>query len=352
MNSSLLAKWCWRFGSEKDQLWCQVIILKYGNTPSSWYPEQVKTPHGTSLWKSIAAHAHIIFKNSAFKVGVGTNISFWFDVWCGHARLKDSFPSLYKLSRQKKESLATLISLQPSPPSWNLIFSERIEDTGIGHLADLLFSIGAVPPLLSTVDDSRSWKLSPNGTFSVKSTYESLSHPAVSDFPVKFVWNRHIPPKICFFVWSACLNKIPTIDTLRKRGMCIPNCCYLCGRNNESASHLLLHCNYSKEVWNLILPHSGWSWVFPESVEGVAHSWSFLAPHGTGRKIWPFIPFAIMWSTWLERNNRAFNNIAKSPLKVSIDVKALLLSWGWAAFIDFRFRLDHLIFSWDSLFLP
>ncbi|OVA07734.1 Reverse transcriptase zinc-binding domain [Macleaya cordata] len=201
-------------------------------------------------------------------------------------------------------------------------WDERIEDTGIGHLADLLFSIGAVPPLLSTVDDSRSWKLSPNGTFSVKSTYESLSHPAVSDFPVK------------------------------KRGMCIPNCCYLCGRNNESASHLLLHCNYSKEVWNLILPHSGWSWVFPESVEGVAHSWSFLAPHGTGRKIWPFIPFAIMWSIWLERNNRAFNNIAKSPLKVSIDVKALLLSWGWAAFIDFRFRLDHLIFSWDSLFLP
>ena len=30
LNNALLGKWCWRFASEQDSLWKQVIVRKYG----------------------------------------------------------------------------------------------------------------------------------------------------------------------------------------------------------------------------------------------------------------------------------------------------------------------------------
>ena len=36
LNKALLGKWIWRFAYDKDNLWKQVIIAKYGQARRSW----------------------------------------------------------------------------------------------------------------------------------------------------------------------------------------------------------------------------------------------------------------------------------------------------------------------------
>ena len=36
LNKALLGKWCWRFVSEQDSLWKQVIVRKFGEEDGGW----------------------------------------------------------------------------------------------------------------------------------------------------------------------------------------------------------------------------------------------------------------------------------------------------------------------------
>ena len=49
-NEALLGKWLWRFGLEKDALWRQVIVVKYGCRWGGWCFSFVSNPYGVGLW--------------------------------------------------------------------------------------------------------------------------------------------------------------------------------------------------------------------------------------------------------------------------------------------------------------
>ncbi|OVA18949.1 Reverse transcriptase zinc-binding domain [Macleaya cordata] len=115
-----------------------------------------------------------------------------------------------------------------------------------------------------------------------------------------------------------------TLDNLKKRGHHIANGCYLCLEQEESPSHLLLHCTYSHKIWDEIIPQFGWCWVCPSSVLSLAQSWSSKSFSKTGKLIWQFVPVAIFWTIWIERNRRVFDNKSKDPIALSHEVKTLI----------------------------
>lgn len=49
------------------------------------------------------------------------------------------------------------------------------------------------------------------------------------------------------------------MDNLKKRGHIIVNWCPMCFAEEESSSHLLIHCSFSKKVWAEILNRFGLS---------------------------------------------------------------------------------------------
>jgi hypothetical protein len=42
-----------------------------------------------------------------------------------------------------------------------------------------------------------------------------------SSFPWKGIWKVKVPRRVSFFVWTAFLGKILTLDNLRKRGLIV-----------------------------------------------------------------------------------------------------------------------------------
>ncbi|GKC00494.1 hypothetical protein Tco_0986630 [Tanacetum coccineum] len=100
-NLVLLGKWKWRYLTENNALWRNVISIfmeMIGDSPSSTFGNM-------DVWCNILRAIEGIeafvptFKNS-FKliVGNGLNVSFWKDPWCGDgSRLIDVFPRLFAL---------------------------------------------------------------------------------------------------------------------------------------------------------------------------------------------------------------------------------------------------------------
>lgn len=46
--------------------------------------------------------------------------------------------------------------------------------------------------------------------------------------------------------------------------MVLVNCCFLCKKSGESVDHILMPCEYSRELWYLVLCLFGVQWVMPE----------------------------------------------------------------------------------------
>ncbi|KAK0595025.1 hypothetical protein LWI29_002683 [Acer saccharum] len=70
----------------------------------------------------------------------------------------------------------------------------------------------------------------------------------------KSLWKLHLPSKIKFFVWKACLNMHPSNEILSLRKVPVSRICPLCNSKNESVLHSLWGCSKWKQVRYFWLP--------------------------------------------------------------------------------------------------
>ena len=71
-NRSLLSKWLWRFYTEEEALWKEVIVNKYGLN-GNWVSNSVNSTYGVSAWRTIRNLWPDISRNIVYKVGNETN---------------------------------------------------------------------------------------------------------------------------------------------------------------------------------------------------------------------------------------------------------------------------------------
>jgi hypothetical protein len=69
-NKALLGKWLWRYSTEPNSLWRQVIDSKYGGQGNFWVSNRVNTPHGVSLWRHIRAGWDVFSQHISY-MGIG-----------------------------------------------------------------------------------------------------------------------------------------------------------------------------------------------------------------------------------------------------------------------------------------
>ncbi|CAN0881095.1 hypothetical protein LINGRAHAP2_LOCUS14032 [Linum grandiflorum] len=63
------------------------------------------------------------------------------------------------------------------------------------------------------------------------------------------LWRLEVPPKIKQFGWRLGHDVIPTRDRLRRRGVNITGTCGLCDGHYETAWHLFMDCQVTRDGW-------------------------------------------------------------------------------------------------------
>jgi len=59
------------------------------------------------------------------------------------------------------------------------------------------------------------------------------------------IWRPKIILKVAFFVWLVVRNRLMTINNIKKRGIIMVNRCILCYHEEEDASHIFIHYDYT-----------------------------------------------------------------------------------------------------------
>jgi hypothetical protein len=98
-------------------------------------------------------------------------------------------------------------------------------------------------------------------SFVVLSNSSNRYEVGCSSFPWKGIWKVKVPLQVSFFVWTASLGKILTLDNLCKRGLIVVNWCCMCKRSGESINHLFLHCEVARTLSSVLFTLFGVKWV-------------------------------------------------------------------------------------------
>ena len=146
-----------------------------------------------------------------------------------------------------------------------------------------------------------------------------------SYFPWRSLQKPKVPTKVAFFLWTAALGKILTIDSFRRRWVFVIDQCCMCKSAEETINCLLLHCPAAQELWSVVFILLGVLWVMPRGMLDLLASWQARFGRGN-RVIWNVTPHYLMRCLWRERNARIFEGCKKSFQIISFPSSTLYLS--------------------------
>ena len=247
-------------------------------------------------------------------------------MWCGGDPLREAFPELYRIARVKEGVVADFMHFRGGSVHWEVNFTRLIQDwelESISSFLDLLYSV----TVHRDEEDKLIWKLSPGKGFQLKAFYNAICSPGFGSFPWKSIWKTKAPPWVAFFSWTAALGKILTAENLRHRGIILVNWCCMCKVAEESVEHLLLHCTYARELWDMIFVLFGVHWVMPRSVMALFDCWQGSLGHHQNSVIWRAVLHCVLWCLWRERNARTFEGCKTSIVDLKLHFYRLLLDW-------------------------
>ena len=107
-------------------------------------------------------------------------------------------------------------------------------------------------------------------------------------------WKSKAPPIMAFFMWTSVLEKILTLDNLRKKNIIVMEWCCICKCSGESIDHLLLHCEVPMELWNMVFQLFGVTWVMPSWMKECLGSWRRQRGNCTVLQIWRMTHLCVM----------------------------------------------------------
>jgi hypothetical protein len=292
-NKCLLAKWIINLLNE-DGTWQQLIKAKYLNRKT--FTQVAKRPGDSQFWMGLMEIKDTILAKGRFQVNNGRQARFWEDVWVGGQALKDTYPTLYNITRRKNVSVASVISEVPV----NMSFRRALTGSNRQKWFQLVESIAHL--MLNEREDKFIWSLSKTGTYSVQSLYKRIMSEGRSPHKT-IIWKLKIPNKIKIFLWYLHKGVTLTKDNLSKRKWKGSTKCCFCN-SKETIQHLFFDCRLARSIWGAI--HMAFGIAAPSGVEHLLGDW--LANWNVKHKRQILVGVtALCWSIWLCRNDVEFN---------------------------------------------
>ena len=327
-NQALLAKWRWRYISEKTGRWKQILDSKYilghesGHTPltfQSWW------------WRDLSK----ICKEGGGKgwfqaeLGCGDKAYFWEERWFGSTDFKTLFPRLFSLSLNKGQKVGEVGEWINSVWRWRLRW-RRDKFVWESDLEQELILLLSRVTLKYNVSDIQVWGKEEPGQFSVTSTYEILSNQVRGHQSevYKLLWKAKAFPNAVVTAWRVLLDKLPTRVNLNKRRVQLNSMvCPLCQHEEESSQHLFMECCHAQKVWSMCFRWLDISFVQQNDLKSHFLSFHMFQVSNNQNLIWKGVWVAVVICIWDQRNQIIFKQGVVDAEEIFQKVQ--LKTWMW-----------------------
>ncbi|GKB29207.1 putative reverse transcriptase domain, reverse transcriptase zinc-binding domain protein [Tanacetum coccineum] len=325
-NMALMTTHIWNIVSNKESLWVRWIHTYKLRNRSFWdLPIKDNVSWG---WLKLLQLRVLVRPFFWVKLGNGRDTSVWHDSWCSHCPLSRFISSrdIYSEGFNNQAMVADFVinNVWTWPQAWiakapilNLIPAPNLDE--------------------NTIDCVR-WR-DVNGVFSefsVSRAWEAFRPRGNEVNWFRIVWFPHSIPRHSFHLWLVMRNSLKTQDKLRQWDVGINTDlnllrCSLCNTQSDSHAHLFFECPYSSKVWKLVRHLADMELVPPILYDIVDHLQP-MANKRTARSIFgKLILAASSYFVWLERNNRLFKNVKRTPEElrdvIMVTVRLKLLSF-------------------------
>lgn len=199
-------------------------------------------------WRSLWSTQSLLTLGHRWKIGNGSQNNVWNMPWiCNSPTLKPSTPPLLHY-----EDLTVNYLLNPDGNSWNIPLVQSL----FNHSdAASIVSMPLFPRLHS---DQRIWKLTTDGSYTVKSAYcicldlIAAATPVQHDSRWNSIWKLQIPPRVRAFLWRLAQQCLPTRSNLLASGIPCDDTCVTCEQLAESQIHVFFICPKAISFWELL----------------------------------------------------------------------------------------------------
>jgi hypothetical protein len=322
-NTALLGKWLFKLLTE-DGVWQTLLRRKY--LGSKTLSQMTWKPGDSHFWAGIMRTKNEFFKYGHFLIKDGSEIRFWEDSWLGDEPLMDQYPALYRIARNKSDTIAVV--LETTPP--NVSFTRNLIGVRLANWHVLQERLTGIQ--LTDDRDVFRWNLHDNGRFSVASMYKALLNSDCPATKFKSLWKMRIPLKTKIFSWYLRRGVILTKDNLARRNWQGNMKCCFC-HHDETIKHLFFECHFARSIWSTIQIAS--TLYPPSSVSNIFGNWL----QGIDIRDRTHIrvgAIALLWSLWLCRNNLIFDAKTSCPMQVIFHCAHLLREWSALQRVEFR----------------
>lgn len=307
-NKTLSLKLIWNLLTNAGSLWAEWTREYRIKGENFWGIDDSKT--SSSTWKALLSLRGLASRFFKPILGNGRRISFWFDNWTPLGPLFHRFGDLGP--RELQIPRTATVSDACNRAGWLLrgARSQAAEELSI-HLTSLQL------PSLSPNEDYFVWEVDSEEltNFSSSKTWNAVRNRGPTRNWTQNIWFKGHVPKHAFTIWIAHQDRLPTRSRLSSWGMNVSPLCCLCAVYEESRDHLLLRCEVSESVWELVLQRLGYN-HFGFHTWTAFSDWLSMRDKVTSRTLKRLVAQATISSVWTERNKRLHEGEARTPQRI------------------------------------
>jgi hypothetical protein len=248
-------------------------------------------------------------------LGDGRATSFWDDHWHGSGTLTSTFPSLASHVTGSGASVSDTkrqgIRAQLVP---RLSRQAAAELTQVEDILDQL-------RLSNEPDDRLCPLMTVPGDHKIHTSrvYQAIKNHGIPAAFAKFVWSNRTPPKVQHFCWLVVQDRIKCRTNLKRKHILEDDTCPICDADPETATHLLLTCPFSLQLWN--------KFGIDVSSLQACTIWNIDRPGHIDALHFETLVHLICWMLWKHRNGVVFNNLPPSASRLAATFRDAAHLW-------------------------
>jgi hypothetical protein len=148
-----LAKWLVNL-LNTEGTWQSLLCNKYLRTKT--LTQVSAKPNDSHFWRCLMHIKDEVLSKGSFIIKDGTSTRFWEDTWLGDKPLKDTYPSVYHIARDRKVTISKVMSSVPL----NISFRRSLVDNNLRQWLRLVARVSNV--ILVDGKDYFKWPLTKN----------------------------------------------------------------------------------------------------------------------------------------------------------------------------------------------